>query len=721
MKARNNTVWKLPMALFYIFLVFIVGLYLVYCYLSLSPTIFGINMKEFAANRNTYSSTLYAKRGTIYDNSNNVLALDVASYTVIAYLDPSRTGSSTIPYHVIDKEKTAEELSVVLDMTKEYLLSLLNKDVYQVELGPGGRGITEVKKQEIEDLNLPGISFIETFKRYYPNGDFASYIIGYAKQKEEVIDTDSGTTTQLNIVGELGIEVKFDEILKGINGYTEYQKDRFNHKLPDTDEIVNKAQDGYDIYLTIDSNVQRFVEEVIDDTVKKYEPEWLTLTVMDAKTGDILASGASPSFDPNKLNITNYENPLTSFLYEPGSVMKTFTYLCAIEKGTYKGNDTFLSGSVNFDDAVIKDWHDGGWGTITFDMGYELSSNVGTSYITTRFLNVQELKQCFTNYGFGQNTGVDLPRELTGNVSFQYPVDAAAASFGQGISITPIQILKALTMLTNNGKMLTPHIVSKIIDPNTNEVTYERKVEESNQIISESTIQYMKKLMYNVVNDVDNNPTGKKYKIDNLNLIGKTGTGEIFNNETNSYYKENFIFSFTGIFPEEDPKIIVFASVKRPNTASNAATINLVKPLVETLAKYYNLYDNKEQNLVSDKYVLEPYYNKSVSDIKSKLDEKSIKYVILGDGDKIINQYPKEDISILKTDTVYLLTNGKEIKMPNLKGMTRIEAISLLNLLGINYEIEGRGKVISQSVESNTLINKEETIKLVLEEKYISN
>ena len=408
--------WKAPMIVFSIFLVFILILFLQYLYLALSPNVYGINMQEFASNRNTYSSTLYAKRGTIYDNSGDVLATDVSSYTVIAYLDENRTGSSDTLYHVADKEGTAKALAPLLNMEEADILELLNRDAYQVELGPGGRGITEILKKQIEDLNLPGIDFIESYKRYYPNGDFASYIVGYAKKKEVEIYVDNISKMEEIIVGELGIEVGYDEILKGENGYISYQQDRFGYKIPDTPEENIPAVDGGDIYLTIDSNIQRILESVVDENVELYDPEWITISVMDAKTGDILGSASTPSFDPNQLNLTNYENPLTSFVYEPGSVMKIFTYMCAIEKGTYKGSDTYQSGHIEIEGTKIYDWNTYGWGKITYDHGFELSSNVATVNMMQSMLTKEDLQSCLTKYGFGATTGIELPRELTGRI-----------------------------------------------------------------------------------------------------------------------------------------------------------------------------------------------------------------------------------------------------------------------------------------------------------------
>ena len=254
MKTRNinSKNWNFPRYTFYIFLVFILLLFIKFIYLSISPTIYGKDMEAFAENRNTISSTLYAKRGNIFDKNGNVLALNVSSYTVVAYLSETRTGSSMIPKHVVDKELTAEKLSPIIGMSKEYILSLLNRKAYQVELGPGGRGITELTKESIEQLGLPGIGFIEEQKRYYPNGNFASYILGYAKRQ------DDGS-----IVGELGIEDKYDALLKGKDGYTMYQQDVYGYKIPDTPETTVESVDGHDIYLTLDSTIQRFIEEAV--------------------------------------------------------------------------------------------------------------------------------------------------------------------------------------------------------------------------------------------------------------------------------------------------------------------------------------------------------------------------------------------------------------------------------------------------------------------------
>lgn len=771
--------YKFPILVFIVFFVFILVLFIQYLYLSLSLKVYGIDMQEFASNRNTISSTLYARRGTIYDTDDNILALDVSSYTIVAYLDESRSGGSNNIYHVKDKEYTAKQLSLVLDMTEEEIYNYLNQNLYQTYLGIKGKNITEITKKKIEELNLPGIEFEENYKRYYPNGEFASYIIGYAKNKnyvklsinkeydlkkilssligdykkityktysndyfdlsyDGIINTkQNGITTielfsdgkpldtcvievsndyttailESKIIGELGIESKYEETLRGTNGYLSYQADRYGYKIPDTKEDRIDSVNGSNIYLTIDSNIQRILESAVTKAEEKYEPEWFTISIMDAKTGDILGSASTPSYNPNDLStITNYENPLTSFIYEPGSVMKTYTYMCAIEKGTYKGQEKYESGYIDVEGTKIYDWNKTGWGKITYDYGFEMSSNVGVTNMVQKFITKEELKECLTKYGFGSKTDIELSRELSGNITFNYPVEVAAASYGQGIFTTPIQHLQALSIIANDGYMLSPHVVKKITN---GETIYEREITKK-QVVSKSTTDKLKELMYNTVNDLEGNATGLGYRVNGLDVIGKTGTAEVFNSESGSY-ENGYIYSFAGMFPKENPEIIIFTSMNKPNTRSSGSIKNITQPVIESIAKYKGLIKNNEEVSSNSKFILDNYINKDVESVKTDLKEKGLNVIVLGDGDKIIKQYPNSSKEVLKNDKIFLITNG-DILMPDLVGYTRIEAISLLELLNVEYEIEGYGYVIEQSVNVGDIIPS--TIKITLKQKY---
>lgn len=711
---RSNTrklkQWKYPQLVFFFFVLIIVFLYVAYAYLSLSPSIFGINMDTFAKNRNTVKQTLYAKRGNVYDSSGNVLAQTVSSYTVIAYLSKSRSENSSTPKHVVDINATAKALAPVLNMEESYLVNLLSKNAYQVELGPGGRGITELKKEEIESLDLPGIDFIESHKRYYPNGNFASYIIGYAKED------DKG---QIN--GELGVESKYNNLLKGNNGRVEYQRDRNGYKIPGTKETRIDAEDGSDIYLTIDSSIQRFLESAVKQSEKVYSPEWMIIAAMDAKTGDILGSATSPSFDPNVRDITSYENPLVTYVYEPGSTMKTYTYMCAIDKGVYDGNTTYNSGSYKIGEDKIQDWNGGlGWGKITYDKGYEYSSNVGIVNVIKSYLSKNELKECFTKYGFGKKTGIELSREMSGDLSFYYDVEVATAGFGQGINTTVIQNLQALTIIANDGKMLKPHIIKKIVDPNTKEVSYKRKIEKSEQIVKSETVNKMKELMYNVIHGTDPGSTGYTYRIDGFNIIGKTGTSQIYDQKTGAWLTgdNNYIFSFAGMYPKDDPQIIIYAAMRRPAVGKSAGLYTAVKDVMQSIAKYKNMFGDITESDTLNEYKIKSYVNKNTEEVRNELVTNGINTVIVGSGNKIIKQYPLKGTDILTTDKVFLITNDVSATLPSMIGWSRSEAIKFLELLGIKYEVEGYGYVKEQSLLSGTPITTKDKMLLKLGNKY---
>ena len=718
-KKKKTSEWKYPKRVFLVFLFIILIIFAKYCYLALSPNVNGRNIQAFAESRNTVSKTLKAKRGTIYDSEGNILAHNVTSYTLILYLDSSRSKGNNIN-HVKDVDKTARALAEVLQGNEEEIKQKIengkSKNKYQIELGNIGKNITEMKKSEIENLNLPGIDFTETDKRYYPNGDFASYVLGYAKANEREDESGNIFTT---IEGELGIEAKFDKELKGTDGYYKYQQDRFGYKIPDTAETRIEAINGYDVYLTLDSNIQRFVETEVQNINEKYKPEWTIIGIIDAKTGDLLASSGSPSFNPNLRDLVSYQNPLISNAFEPGSTMKTYTYMCALEKGTYNGEATFRSGTIEVADAVIKDWNNVGWGIINYDKGFEYSSNVGVSTMINHFINRDELKDCFKKYGFGNATGIDLAKEVSGTLGFKYPVEVANATFGQGINTTAIQHLRALTMLANNGKALTPHAVEKVVDPNTNKIKYKRKVELSEQLISSNTVNKMKSLMYNVVNSPDPQATGKKYQIEGFDVIGKTGTSQIYDEKRGGYLKgeNDYIYSFAGMYPKDNPEVIIYAAIKKPNIPSANTISESVVNIMKNIAKYRNTFgDDKKANNEVTSLVLDTYINKKTDDVKQIMNQHKINTIIIGDGDKIINQYPNKGETVISYDKVFLVTNKGQGIMPDLKGYSRTEAIYMMKMLGYKYELEGYGYVVDQSIKPGEQIG-ENTIKIKLESK----
>lgn len=654
-------------------------------YVSASTNIDGINIKKFALSRTTGNKILYASRGSILDSSGEVLAENVNSYTVIAYLDPIRTTKKSNPQHVVDIDKTVSELAPIINMDEGRLRNLLSRDAYQVELGPEGRGISELVKEKIEKLKLPGIDFIKESKRYYPYGSFASYIIGYAKKN------DDG-----EIVGEMGIESHYNDELTGENGYYKYQKDAYGYKIANTPVQEKKAKNGYNIELTIDSNIQMYLENAISDLVNNYSTDWVTITVADAKTGAIVGSASNPTFDPNKLNITNYNNPLVAYTYEPGSTMKIFSFASSIEEGFYNGDETYSSGKITVDDYEIKDWNNEGWGKITYDVGFTYSSNVAATLLAQK-LKKEKMLDYYTKLGFGQKTGIELYGEMKGKVNFMYASELAAASYGQGITVTPIQMIQSLTCLTNNGVTVKPYVVKRITDQN-NKVIYETDRQELNKVYSKETIEKIIDLMDKTVNGEDNAATGLVYKTSEVRLIGKTGTAQ-YTSETGEYTKNSTknIRSFAGVFPKDNPEYIIYVAIKDLDGTSRVMG-NMTKNIVESIAKYKNL-SERESNKDESKYVtLKSYLNKNVDNVKEEIESLNLIPIIIGDGNVVTNQYPVNNKNIIINSKVYLKTNGENINMIDISGWTRTEVITLMNFMGVDYEINGTGKVVSTNI-----------------------
>ena len=678
--------------------------------LSMSKEIDGINLKQLASKRITKTDIISAKRGNIYSSNGDILAQNVSSYKLIAYLDSKRTTNKNKPQHVVDKELTAEKLAPILGMDKKEILNYLNKKAYQTEFGTHGKDLNEITKKQIEDLNLPGLDFYETFKRYYPKGNFASYTIGYAKS--------SSNSEESTITGEMGIEKQYDKILKGKDGYTTYQKDLKGYKIADTPVITKDAEQGKDIYLTLDENIQFFVEQALNDSNKDYNWEWFHITLLDAKTGAVLATATSPSFDPNKRDMTNYLDMLCQSAYEPGSTMKTYTYMAAMENGVYNGTETYKSGIYTTSDGTeIGDWNRNGWGVISFDKGYALSSNVGVINLISRHMNSVMLRQYFKKLGFGKKTGIEIPNEVSGSLGFKYETEIYNAGFGQGITTTPIQNVKALTPLTNDGMLLEPYLVSKIVDSETKEVILENKRTELERVASTDTVNKMISLMDDTVNGYGN--TGSGYRIDSHELIGKTGTAQIANEKSGGYLsgKEDIISSFAGIYPKSNPKVIIYSSVKKPSGGSQKPISNAVKEIVNNLSKYYGENTNTTTIEINN-YKVKNYNNKNIDKVKLELENDKVKYIVLGSGNKIIKQTPAAGNTITTNDTIYLITDDNNITIPNVVGLSSKVAKSLLQNLNIKVNLNGVGYVTAQSISAGTPISEGMEINLTLNPKF---
>ena len=653
----------------------------------------GTNLRTYASNRNTVTKTLFARRGNIYDVENNVLATTVNSYTIVAYLSEKRSSDGVIR-HVVDKEDVANKLSSILNIDKDKLLKILSKDKYQVELK---RDVTELTKSKIDELNLVGIGYEESVDRYYQSGSFASYLIGYAKKNDEG-----------KIVGELGIEGYYNTLLTGKDGKNIYQKDAYGYKMPNTYEYIENSTSGANVHLTIDSNIQLILENATSKISKKEGFDWGVMAVMDAKTGAIVASSTLPSFNPNDLNTIgdNYLNPLVSYQYEPGSTMKTFSFASSIEEGLYDGNATFESGSIVVGDATIRDVNRVGWGTISYDTGFAYSSNVATTHIALK-LGKDKLKYYYDKLGFGNKTGVELSNEFYGSVKFKYDVEVANAAFGQGMSVTPIQMLQAYTTITNDGEMLKPYIVDKIVGDN-GKILYQGGKEVIGKVYSKATVDYMKKLMHNAIYE----NTNDLYEPDNVNIIGKTGTAQIYGKGGYLTGENDYIRSFAGIFPSENPEYIMYVAVsKYQDKISTFADI--ITTAIEEISSYAKISSN-QNNVYNEKIVVDNYLSKEVNVIKSDLEKKGVHVTVVGNKEYVIDQYPYKGNVLYSGDRLFLVSNDDEIVMPDVTGFSLNEIKTLCDMIGIDVKINGRGYVTSQSIAVGSILDVSGLLEVIL-------
>ena len=665
-------------------------------------------------------TTLIAERRSVRKFSSAPNHEELVEILNAARMAPSWKNSQTTRWYVVENQEKLEQIRLALHAVnqKKVTNATLIVSTYVRDIAGFTKGEADNEVGNgwgAYDLGLHDAYLILAAK----NAGYDTLIVGL-RDADKIRSALSIPEDEDTIEGEMGIEKYYDKLLKGKDGYVTYQKDLKGYKIADTKEMREEAIEGKDIYLTVDSNIQFFIEQALNNAKKDYGFEWFTMVVADAKTGAILGLSQSPSFDPNLRNMENYLDLTVASAYEPGSTMKTFTYMAAMENGVYNGEETYKSGTYETSDGtVIGDWNRNGWGVISYDRGYALSSNVGVINIISRHMNSAMLRQYFRKLGFGTKTRIALPNEVAGSLNFKYETEIYNAGFGQGITTTPLQNIQALSPLTNDGMLLKPYIVDKIVNPSTNEVVMTGKKDEIERVASSATVQKMISLMDDTVNGIGN--TGSGYRIDSHELIGKTGTAQIASEKGGGYLsgKSDIISSFSGIYPKSNPQIIIYASVKRPSEGSQKPISNAVKEVVLNTGKYLG---TEKENSKADleEYELPNFINKSIDKVKTNLNSKGMKYVILGNGNKVIKQFPKNKTKVTNKDTIYIVTNDSNYKIPNVVGLSSKEAESVLKLLNVKVKLEGSGYVISQSIAPDTVITDGMEITLALNKKFES-
>ncbi|KUP07014.1 penicillin-binding protein [Bacillus coahuilensis p1.1.43] len=667
---------------------------------------------------NQYAEEIYhkegvieAKRGTIYDRNGDVIAEDSVAYTLVAILDDSVTTDEDNPKHVVDYETTAAVLSQYIDLDEQTILEKLKKKesnpkLFQVEFGSKGRDLSHTIMEQIREEELPGIIFNPSPIRFYPNGMFASHLIGYAQKEDN------------QTVGKMGIELSWNEQLTGSPGAYNYNSDIWGYILPYSEKIITSPQDGQDIYLTIDKTIQTFLEEALTEAEEKYSPEKMLAVVADPKTGEILAMGQRPSFNPSdRVGLEkNWHNEVVEFSYEPGSTMKTFTLAAAIEEGVFNPNDYYQSGQYKAAGGTISDHNQGrGWGPITFLEGFQRSSNVAMAYLLEK-IGQDRYLDYLNDFHFGQKTGIELPGETSGKILYNYPLEKVTTAFGQGTTVTPLQLIQAETAIAGNGEMLKPYIIDKVVDPTSNKTIYKNEPITVGTPIQKDTAEKVRGYLESTVSA--ENGTGKPFKLSGYTVAGKTGTAQIPNPDGSGYMTglENYLFSFLGMAPADNPQLIVYVAVQQPQLdvyESGSAPVSLVfNTVMENSLKYLAI---QPTNNAEPKATKVPNFEKqSVESFQTGLQKKGIDVVIIGNGDKVIGSVPNPGATVLEGEKVIVVTDGEKT-VPHMIGWSQRDVLKVIEATNSDYHMLGSGFVIKQSVTPGQIVREGEPLVVTFE------
>ncbi|EDL64755.1 penicillin-binding protein [Bacillus sp. SG-1] len=664
-----------------------------------------------AAKKYLKSGVLEATRGTIYDHKGEVIAEDTSAYTLVAILDESVSKDSEEPKHVEDPRKTAEVLASHLEVDQNTLYERLSKgidkDLFQVEFGSAGRGISHQMKLQIEEENLPGVTFIKDSKRFYPNGVFSSHLIGFA-QKE---DNEDNTT---EIVGKMGIEKSLNEYLSGKDGMVKYDSDKWGYILPQTEEHVTPPQNGNDVYLTIDKKIQTFLEETMSKVNDQYKPERMLAVVADPKTGKILAMAQRPTFHPDtREDLISWQNEIVEDSYEPGSTFKSFSLAAAVEEGVFAPNAYYESGKyfVEGNPVPIRDHNGGqGWGSITYLEGVQRSSNVAFAKMLDE-IGAERYLEYLNEFGFGQLTGIDLPNETPGKILYHYPIEKYTTIFGQGTTVTPLQIIQAETAIANNGKMMKPYVIEKIVDSDTKETIKQTEPEVAGTPISAETAKKVREYLATTVTSDDG--TGQKFAIEGYDVAGKSGTAQIPDYENGGYQwgKENYLFSFLGMAPADDPQLIVYVAIEKPELKvteiGSDPVSGVFNPVMLNSLKYLNI--KPEESKTLKKAELADLTGESVEQAKKQLEESGLRPVVIGDGQTVSEQSASPGDVMLQGERVVLRTEGN-LTIPDMKGWSVRDVLKVTKMANLELNMVGTGYVTKQNIKPDSTIKESEPL-----------
>lgn len=621
--------------------IFVVGVFVVFIVIILKVFYIQVfqydKLNDLAADLWSRNLPIEADRGLIYDRNDVVLADNVTTTSLVL-----------IPNQIKDKKDTTEKLAKILNVSYDTMKQHVYKNTSIERVHPFGRRLSYEVAEKINDLKLEGVYLVRESKRSYPYGSELSHTLGFV-----------GIDNQ----GLSGIELQYDDYLTGAYGAIKYFSDAKGNKL-ELSQTYEAPQNGVNVVLTIDHKIQASVERELDNVVTKYNPETALALAMDPDTGEILAISSRPNFEAVNYQDYNVETlnrnlPIWA-TYEPGSTFKIITLAAALNEGLVNlDKDTFYdAGSVKVATAKIRCWKSGGHGYQTFLQVVENSCNPGFVELGNR-LGKEKLFDYIDKFGFGKKTGVDLNGEAEGiifDLDKVGPVELATTAFGQGVSVTPIQQVTAVSAAINGGTLYKPYIVKQLLEPETNALIKENTPTKVRKVITNETSKEVRRALESVVT----NGSGRSAFIEGYRVGGKTGTAQKV--ENGAYLVGNYILSFVGFLPADDPEIVVYVAINNPKRVIQYGGVVSAPVAKNIMLDAINALDIKKRNVNTEK--------------KYNWDDK--KYYTVED---VVGKTPKEAAQILSHYEIEYSGNGSVVKDQSPKAGTRLEETSTVRLM----------------------------------------
>ncbi|MDR0299426.1 MAG: penicillin-binding protein [Streptococcaceae bacterium] len=718
--------------LFYVTLAIFILIILRLTWLVTANKVNGVSLSQAARNNYTYTYTVYPKRGTIYDRMGNEIAVDSSVFTIYVTMDKNYVDSSGNKLYASSSEFPALEdlLLKELNVPKDISDAQLNrKGAVQVYFGTAGNNISFDKKTEIEKAakaaGIKGVGFDTNLSRQYQNGIFASQFIGTAALK------DFGNSSSGLVGNNGGVEQAMNSVLQGQPSTRTLEKDPYGRPIPGAIVSQTKSEDGSDVYLTLDSDLQTSLENLLNTYATSADAQQISAVLMEAKTGDILATSQRPTYNPNDMSGMNQQyftsnNLLYQLAYEPGSTMKTFLAASAMDTGNWHPDVTY-DRSLQVADATINDWDVNEYGsyyfghpTMTYAQGFAWSSNTGMGKV-----ELAEGYGVWGNYlqrfGFSTRTRMGIGSEAVGTLPND-TVSQTMSAFGQGIGVTMLQMMKGWTSFANGGVMLEPHFVNKIVNPNTNQVLQSSK-EVIGKPISATTAKSIASLMVTVGSDstygtanywaYKGKGTDSIFKINGQIPAIKTGTAQIADLQNGGYMQgtKDTLNSAVILYPADNPEFIFYITTKIPQHYSLPDVATVADTLITQAETMKSQLDNTGLSIENAKVTLADYTGKATGDTQDILRRQLIQPVPIGDGETIVAQSIASKTQVGANTKFLLLTNGKHT-MPDMYGWSKAMVEQVAKWYNVTVTFTGQtgekgksntiGQVTKQSVSQLT-------------------